>query len=132
MASKDGIQPLSGLVETDWAPLHLHDELAASSHERRPVAFERGRADLHDLSGARGLIEKVEPEFRSMDGEPERGRGLSANGSKSRVKFNTELRSRVRHAHEEKWQKDYFSGRMPDGSPTGSAHRTKVKAKPFK
>lgn len=64
---KDGIQPLSGIVETDWAPFTFTMNWMMT----RPggeVEFRDGEPICHFFPLPRGYVEKVEPEFVTIDG----------------------------------------------------------------
>jgi hypothetical protein len=66
---KDAIQPLTGIIETDWSPFTFTMNWKFT-RKRAPVAFERDEPFCMVFPMPRGLVEAVEPEFRSMDGEP--------------------------------------------------------------
>jgi hypothetical protein len=125
---KDAIQPLTGIVETDWAPFTFTMNWKFT-RRNTPIAFEKEEPFCMIFPIKRGLIEAVEPEFRTIDSEPEVNAAHKA-WSDSRRAFNQGLRVPGSEAQAEKWQKDYFRGsdRFGDSPPD---HRTKVRAKPF-
>jgi hypothetical protein len=124
---KDGIQPLTGIVETDWSPFTFTMNWLFT-RKNAPIAFERDEPMCMIFPLPRGLIEKVEPEFQLMESAPE-VEGVYRDWAASRLKFNEELKIHGSAAQMEKWQKDYFSGRSVNAPVS---HRTKVKVKPFK
>ena len=127
---KDGIQPLTGIVETDWSPFTFTmNWLFTRKHT--PVAFEHGDPICMIFPVPRNMIEQVEPEFRSLASDPEAERAYR-EWSESRLKFNADLKVEGSDAQSRKWQKDYFSGRSESPINAPPDHRTKLRAKPFK
>jgi hypothetical protein len=126
---KDGIQPLTGVVETDWSPFTFTMNWRFT-RKLTPVAFECDEPICMIYPIARGVIESVEPEFRSLEQDP-KIRQSYLDWSARRLAFNADLAQESSKAAQEKWQKEYFRGFSIQG---GSApeHRTKIRAKPFK
>jgi len=93
------------------------------------VTFERDEPFCMIYPVQRGLIDKVEPEFRHMDTDAELHARYTA-WSASRNEFAKALRVPTAEAKAEKWQKDYFRGgaRFAEGPPD---HRTKLRPRPF-
>ena len=125
--AKDGIQPLTGVVETDWSPFTFTMNWLFT-RKNTPIAFERDEPMCMIFPVPRGLIERVEPEFQLLESAPEVERGYQ-DWAASRAKFNEDLNIQGSAAQTDKWQKDYFSGRSVNAP---ASHRTKVKVKPFK
>lgn len=69
---KDGMMPLCGIVETDWAPYTFTMNWLFT----RPgtVRFERGEPFCHFFPVPRHLLSTVGPEIRDMDKESEKSR----------------------------------------------------------
>ena len=127
---KDGIQPLTGIVETDWSPFTFTMNWRFT-RKHTPVAFEHGDPICMIYPLPRDLIEQTEPEFRTLSSDPEAERAYR-EWSQSRLKFNSDLKVDGSDAQSRKWQKDYFSGRSEIPIKTPPDHRTKLRAKPFK
>jgi hypothetical protein len=125
---KDGIQPLTGIVETDWAPSTFTMNWKFT-RKQNPVAFERDEPFCMIFPLRRGLVEDIAPEFRRLDADPEVGAAYAA-WAKSRRSFNEDLRKPSSPARDAKWQKDYFQGGARFGEAPAD-HRTKLRAKPF-
>jgi hypothetical protein len=126
---KDAIQPLTGIVETDWAPFTFTMNWKFT-RKHTPVAFEKGEPFCMLFPVQRGLVEAVEPEMRALASDPE-VHAAYMEWSESRRAFNEGLKVPGSEAQAERWQKDYFRGsdRFGDGPPDD--HRTKVRARPF-
>jgi hypothetical protein len=125
---KDAIQPLTGIIETDWSPFTFTMNWKFT-RKRAPVAFERDEPFCMVFPMPRGLVEAVEPEFRSMDEEPA-VRDAYRTWSESRQAFNEGLKVPGSEAQAQKWQKDYFRGSGRFGAPPDN-HRTKLRPREF-
>jgi hypothetical protein len=125
---KDAIQPLTGIVETDWSPFSFTMNWKFT-RKFAPVAFERDEPFCMIFPLQRGAIEQVEPEIRSFDADPEVRDAYTA-WAESRRAFNAGLKVKGSKAEEEKWQKDYFRGSDRYGA-TPADHRTRLRVKSF-
>lgn len=126
---KDGIQALEGLVETDWATATFTMNWKFT-RARRWVRFEAGEPICMIVPQRRGELEAFEPEIRNIAENPALEAG-HAVWSASRARFLAGLRTREPEAVATRWQKDYFQGRMPDGTRASGQHQTVLKLKPF-
>jgi hypothetical protein len=126
---KDGIQALSGIMETDWSPYTFTmNWLFTRPH--CPVRFEAGEPIAHLLPVPRGTIDAVQPEFRALADDPPLNGAYEA-WRNSRSAFLEGLEARDPDVVRAKWQKLYHQGVMPDGRSGSPAHQTKVRARPF-
>ena len=126
---KDGIQPLTGVVETDWSPFTFTMNWRFT-RKSVPVGFERDEPICMIYPVQRGVIESVEPEFRALQEDPQTHRSY-LDWSARRLAFNADLGKEGSMASQEKWQKEYFRG-FSTQSGSAAQHRTKIRAKPFK
>lgn len=126
---KDGIAALSGVIETDWAP-YTFTMNWIFTRPGHTVRFETGEPFCVIYPMPRGLAESVEPEIRDLATDPET-EATHGEWADSREIFNLELLLRNSKARGEKWQKDYYRGKNPDGSSSGAEHRTKLRLRPF-
>jgi hypothetical protein len=126
---KDAIQPLSGIVETDWAPFTFTMNWKFT-RKLTSITFERDEPFCMIFPVKRGLVEEIDPEIRSMQDDKEVYDAYNAF-AKSRLKFNMDLRVPGSTAQTQKWQKDYFRGVTRFGTAPPD-HRTKITAKDFK
>jgi hypothetical protein len=127
---KDGIQPLSAVVETDWGGFTFTMNWRFT-RKFTPVAFERHEPICMIFPLKRGLIETVEPEIRRLE-EDERTVSAYRAWAESRTTFNTNLNVKGSQEQQQKWQKDYFRGDALNWGKGPTDHRTKVQLKPFK
>ena len=126
---KDAIQPLSGVIETDWSPYTFTMNWQFTRADT-PVHFEKGEPFCHIFPMQRDALEQVEPEIRAFETAPEMLRNHK-KWSESRNDFNANLKTPGSSARDEKWQKDYYRGFQPDGDKGPPTHKTKLRLKPF-
>lgn len=126
---KDGIYPLTGVVETDWAPYSFTMNWKFTA-PGRTVRFEKGEPFCAFFPVQRGLVTDVEPEIRWLGGEPALLADYQA-WSAGRSQFNAELAVPGSQARADKWQKTYYLGNKPDGSSTEADHVIKLRPAPF-
>ncbi|MFC0388771.1 DUF6065 family protein [Muricoccus vinaceus] len=125
--AKDGIAPLTGVVETDWSPATFTMNWRFT-RPRHPVRFAPGEPLCLLFPIPRDLIERVRPAIRPLAADPalEAGyRGWSA----SRARFNAALKEPGSEARAQGWQRDYHRGRI--GETTAGDHVTRLRPCPF-
>lgn len=134
---KDGIQPLSAVIETDWMPYSF----AMSWKITRPhhtIRFEKGEPYCFLFPVERGLIESIEPGLKHIRENPEDER---------LVRYARNMRTFLRDvqamtgesansiprkdAQQLTFQKWYMKGEMPDGSAVFPDHQKSLDLKPF-
>jgi hypothetical protein len=125
---KDAIQPLTGIVETDWSPFTFTMNWRFT-RKFAPVSFERGEPFCMLFPVQRGIVEAIEPEFHALASDPEVAAAYAA-WAESRRAFNEGLKIAGSPAQGEKWQRDYFRGSGRYGAPPDD-HRTRLRVKPF-
>jgi len=124
---KDGIQPLQGLVETDWLPFPFTMNWMFTRPGK--VRFEKGEPFCFFNLVPHRAMEDVQPVQRSFDTEPEYRAQYEAWG-RQREEFNKKLGKRDPDAVREAWQRYYFRGELPDQTgPAPSDHVNKRRLK---
>lgn len=127
--AKDGIGPLSGIVETDWSPYSFTMNWQMT-RANLPVRFEAGEPFCFLSPVQRGLIDAQEPEIRTMSEDP----ALVARHKEwldSRGQFIEDLRKPGSEAASQRWQKNYYLGEFRDGAPGPEDHQIKLTVRPF-
>jgi hypothetical protein len=126
---KDGIAPLSGVVETDWAPMTftMNWRFTRAFH---PVRFQAGEPICFFFPVPRGIVENTRTETRALKDEPEL-HAAHHGWRHARGEFNAALKVPGSEARAEGWQRHYHQGRCPVGMAAEHGHATKVKASPF-
>jgi Family of unknown function (DUF6065) len=66
---KDGLAPLTGIIETDWAPYTFTMNWVFTRAQL--VVLERGEPFCHIFPMGRGSLEQIEPEMRRLSEAPE-------------------------------------------------------------
>jgi hypothetical protein len=127
---KDGLQALTGIVETDWSPYSF----TMNWRFTRPnewVWFDAGEPICFFFPVQRGALEAVDPVFESLTDNPDVEESF-AEWSRSRNAFQAAVAANPPKAPADKWQKAYYRGVQPDGSPGPDDHQAKLRLKPFK
>jgi len=122
---KDGIHALEGIVETDW----LDFPFTMNWKFTRPgrVRFEKDEPFCFIAPVAYRALETVQPRIIPMDAAPEQKQAF-LEYSRLRGEFNKKLYDRDPEASRQRWQKWYFRGVRPDGSPGNPNHLSKFRA----
>jgi hypothetical protein len=125
---KEGVSPLEGLVETDWAvaTFTMNWKLTVVG---QPVRFAVDEPICQLVPQRRGELEAFAPEVRELASEPELHAAYAA-WTESRGRFLADLKTPGSDAVRKKWQRDYFQGGAPDGT-RAPAHQTKLRLRPF-
>jgi hypothetical protein len=125
---KDGVQPLEGVVETDWlsATFTMNWKLTRPHHL---VRFERGEPICMIVPVPRGLAEQLEPVYVPLDANPEMASEYR-EWEKSRSTFNADLARLNPDAVKRGWQRDYMQGRTISGKEA-QGHQTRLHLREF-
>jgi hypothetical protein len=124
---KDGVQPLVGLVETDWLPFPF----TMNWKFTRPgkVHFERGEPFCFITLAQDKVLETVEVTRRTLESDDALRDQYSAWHAQ-REAFNTRLAKGDPVTVKEAWQRFYFKGEIPDeAGPAPKAHVNKRRLK---
>lgn len=127
---KHGICALSGIVETDWASASFTMNWKFTA-PHVDVAWEAGEPYAFIFPLPRDLVETTEPEFRSLDDEPELAQRFRT-WHEARLQFNRDLKTPGSDAVRVRWQKHYYRGRHFDDTDGPPDHRIKLRVKPWK
>ena len=122
---KDGIAPLSAVVETDWSP-HTFTMNWRFTRPNHTVRFEAGEPFCFFFPIKRGLGEESRPRLATLEQEPE----LSKQYFAARAHRNT-ARLAPRDARD-LFQAWYARAEMPKGGEAPvTGHKVKSKPEPF-
>jgi hypothetical protein len=125
---KDAIQALEGVIETDWS----HATFTMNWRFTRPnhaIRFEVGEPICQLVPYPRGLLERLQPEVRSLAQEPDVALAFQ-KWSESRRVFSEQLKVSGSEAQRRGWEKGYIKGELPDGDRF-EGHQTSLKLKDF-
>ena len=118
---KDGIQPLTGLVETDWLPFPF----TMNWQMTRPgeVVFRKGEPFCFITLMEHRRLEEITPERKLLSTNPDLVKEYEA-WRDSRTDFNKRLGQGEQNAMKERWQRHYMRGQTVTGGGA-DAHQTK-------
>jgi hypothetical protein len=126
---KDGIAALTGLIETDWSPytFTMNWQFTRPGHR---IRFERGEPFCFFFPVERAAIERFEPRLMPLGDAPDVERQFE-DWRESRLAFHEKMATDRPAARSDSWQKNYYRGDNPDGTPGASDHQQKLRVKPF-
>ena len=125
---KDGIQPLSGVVETDWLPFPF----TMNWKFTRPgtVRFEKGEPFCFITLVQDKALHEIQPVIRRIETDDEL-RHQYETWLKHRAEFNQKIFRGDPEATKEAWQRYYFKGEFPEDvapAPEGHVNKRRLKA----
>jgi hypothetical protein len=120
---KDGIAPLTGVIETDWLPYPF----TMNWQMTRPgtVRFDKDEPVSMIFPVPHGALQGVEPEIVDLDSAPE-VKQQTMEWKERRDEFMKKLTAKEPQAMKNAWQRYYFLGRMPDGT-SPAQHLSKLR-----
>jgi len=126
---KDGIQPLEGMIESDW------NETTFTMNWKftRPdvaIRFEKGDPFCMIVPVQRGLAESLDPISVPLASDPERQQRLE-RWKQSRESFNEAIAAKDPEVVRQGWQRSYMLGKDVDGQ-THPQHQTRLALRPFR
>jgi len=125
---KDGVQPLEGVVETDWLPATFTMNWKLT-RPNNTVRFERGEPICMIVPIPRGLAEQLQPLYVPLDANPQLSREYR-EWERSRDAFNKELGLLKPETVQRGWQRDYMKGRTVSGQQAHE-HQTRLQLREF-
>ena len=124
---KDGIQPLTGLVETDWLPFPFTMNWMFTRPGR--VRFEKGEPFCFITLMPDHALQQTQPLTKSLNKNPDLRDQYEA-WYKSRSEFNAKLAKQDPETMREAWQRFYFRGELPEETgPAPAKHVNKRRLK---
>ena len=129
-SAKDGIAPLNGIVETDWAPytFTMNWRFTRPGHV---IRFEENEPFCFFFPIQRHAIEAAEPRYLPLEEEPELMNQFRL-WSDSRNALVEKVAQDPGMPTNEQWQKLYYRGLGPDGRPGPEDHKSKLRLATFK
>lgn len=122
----DGIQPLEGLIETDWLPFTF--TMNWKFTRSGTVRFERDTPIAFFFVLPYGYAETLQPVIRDISSNPEWEAGFT-QWSEQRRTFNSALASADPAAVRKGWQRHYFKGQNIDGGQASDSHVSRRRLK---
>jgi hypothetical protein len=129
---KDGIQPLAGVVETDWLPFPFTMNWVFTRPGR--VRFDKGEPFCFITLLQDHPLHEIQPVIRRMDTNPELRHQYDV-WEKHRSEFNQRIFRADPEATKEAWQRYYFKGEYPEEvakpAPEGHVNKRRLKTPKF-
>ena len=126
---KDGIAPLTGVVETDWSPFTFTMNWRFTRLDH-PVHFDAMEPICFLFPMERAAIEKFEPSFAPLGADPATEERFHA-WSAARDAFHARMQQEPPKAPADRWQKHYYRGVDVTGQSLVDDHKSKLRLKPF-
>jgi hypothetical protein len=127
---KDGIQPLSGLVETDWLPFPFTMNWVFT--RKGSVRWEKGEPFCFITLAQDRKLEQFQVTQRPMDSDADL-RGQYDAWHRERSQFNKRIFNMEPEAVKEAWQRFSFKGELPeDLGEAPERHVNKRRLNPIK
>ena len=127
--AKDGISPLSGIIETDWAPytFTMNWRFTRADHW---ISFDEGEPFCFLFPVQRGVLGAFEPQILNLASSPE----LEAEfkeWSRRRRSFSDHVNVKGSAEAKVGWQKHYYRGLTMDGETGIEDHQAKIRLPEF-
>lgn len=126
---KDAIQPLGGIIETDWAPYTFTMNWRFTRAEQW-IRFEENEPIAFFFPVERGSAERFRPRIERLEDHSELCAAFE-KWSASRNAFQKWVMEANPDAPGDKWQKLYFRGLDADGKACPVDHQSKIRLPPF-
>jgi hypothetical protein len=126
-APKDGIVPLTGVIETDWLPYTFTMNWRMT--RAGTVRFARDEPVCLVFPVRAHAVSKARAEIRDIADDPELHAEMDAWAAR-RAEFMQRFEARDPEALKEAWQRYYFKGQYPDGAPAEREHSNKLRVSP--
>jgi len=121
---KDGIAPMTAVVESDWLPYGF----TMNYRFTRPgqVHWRAGEPFVQICVVRAGIQQSLQPVIRRLEDDPKLVSDRAA-WRERRARMRERLTARDPEALRDPWDKDYFAGRYADGQPTSAHHIQKLR-----
>lgn len=127
--AKDGIAPLTGVIETDWSPFTF----TMNWRFTRPghwIHFDAMEPICFLFPVERAAIEAFAPKFEPLESDPATMARFQA-WSRARDEFHHRMATNPPRTPADRWQKHYYRGVDADGQSLTGTHRSKLRLRRF-
>lgn len=121
---KDGIAPMTAVVETDWLPYTFTVNYRFTRPGR--VTWQAGEPYAQLCVVNAHLQDHMVPVIRDLGENPQLEADHRAWRTR-RVDLRSKQSNKTSNGKQRAWDKDYFLGRYADGRPTQAAHKMKLR-----
>lgn len=125
---RDGLFPLTGIVETDWLPYTF----TMNWQITRPgkFVFKKGDPFCQVIPIPKNYLEDVTPELYRIDDNPA-FKAEKDRFQNERAVFRAKMDAGDEEALKQGWQRYYFKGQMPTGTKAPDSHVNKLRLSGF-
>lgn len=127
---RDGVCPLEGIVETDWASSSFSMNWKLT-RQLMPVRFEVGEPICMIVPQRRAELEEFAPELRRIESDEDLQRKHALFLRERDAAKHAEQIARVAAGDRVEWQGDYTRGRHRDGEAGAPDHQTRRRLRSF-
>jgi hypothetical protein len=127
---KDGVCPLEGIVETDWASASFSMSWKLT-RKHMPVRFEIDEPICMIVPQRRADLEEFAPELRPIESDQDLQRKYELFRHSRNPAKQAEQVARMNTGEDVEWQADYTRGRHPDGEAGITDHQTRRHLRSF-
>ncbi len=127
---KDGVCPLEGIVESDWASASFSMSWKLT-RKFLPVRFEVGEPICMIVPQRRAELEEFAPELRRLESDEDLQRKHQLFLRERDTEKHAEQVARVAAGERVEWQGDYTRGRHRDGEAGAPGHQTRRDLRAF-
>jgi len=125
---KDGVTPLEGIVETDWAPFTFTMNWKIT-RAKQWIRFDKNEPICRILPFPRYYLDKVQPRTRELSADKQL-QNQYVGWRDSRAQFIDDLHGQKEKAVKQGWQRTYVRGQNMRGV-TMKDHQTKLNLRDF-
>jgi Family of unknown function (DUF6065) len=126
---KDGIYPLTGVIETDWSP-YTFTMNWRFTRPNRAVHFDAGEPICFIFPVQRTVLEQIRPRLLPLESEPEQAAHYAA-WNNSRLEWLERMKRERPVRPVDQWQKRYYRGVDMTDQEVAPDHRAKLRLAPF-
>jgi hypothetical protein len=127
---KDGVSPLEGIVETDWASASFSMSWKLT-RKHVPVRFEIDEPICMIVPQRRAELEEFAPELKRIESDEDLQRKYELFRCSRNAAKQAEQIARVTAGEQVEWQADYTQGRHADGEAGALDHQTRRHLRSF-
>lgn len=127
--AKDGIAPLSAVVETDWSPFTFTMNWRFT-RAGEWVRFDTGEPICFFFPVERGAVERFVPCYRPLSADATLAEQF-AQWNVARIDFHAAAAASPPAEPADKWQKHYYRGTDASDCRGATDHATKLRLRPF-
>jgi hypothetical protein len=120
---KNGVAPLTGVIETDWLPYPFTMNWAFTTPTT--VTFEKDEPFCAIFPVPHAYLEQFQPEVLDIDDDPELKAQYDLWRS-HRERFMTQFKNHDPATLKQAWQRFYFRGQLPESEAVRPEHRIKL------